>query len=220
MAMLARAMMGPCPCGSSRSSCPTGSGAASSARAIIFGLIVNGFTIPGQNDTHVLTALEAIPWRRDRHRDRLLRGRAARLPGARASGRGRATLRTFSDGPRCGSALQVPVVVRRPEMHREWRLPPSRRAMPSCPTAIDRADIARPSGTAPSTALSLSPPGWERLASCHETPAADDPRARRSSGHGRPHHGRSGRDRPGGSAFSSSSKASMAAARLATPSLA
>ena len=29
--------------------------------AVIFGLIVNGFTIPGQNDTHVLTPLEAVP---------------------------------------------------------------------------------------------------------------------------------------------------------------
>ena len=29
--------------------------------AVVFGLIVNGFTVPGQNDTHVLTALEAVP---------------------------------------------------------------------------------------------------------------------------------------------------------------
>jgi uncharacterized membrane protein YeaQ/YmgE (transglycosylase-associated protein family) len=29
--------------------------------AALFGLAVNGFTIPGQDDTHVLTALEAIP---------------------------------------------------------------------------------------------------------------------------------------------------------------
>ena len=29
--------------------------------AVIFGFIVNGFTVPGQNDTHVLQALEAIP---------------------------------------------------------------------------------------------------------------------------------------------------------------
>jgi hypothetical protein len=29
--------------------------------AILCGLIVNGFTIPGENDTHVLQALEAIP---------------------------------------------------------------------------------------------------------------------------------------------------------------
>ncbi len=29
--------------------------------AIIFGLIVNGATIPGESDTHVLTALEAVP---------------------------------------------------------------------------------------------------------------------------------------------------------------
>jgi hypothetical protein len=29
--------------------------------AIVFGLIVNGGTIPGQDDTHLLTALEAIP---------------------------------------------------------------------------------------------------------------------------------------------------------------
>jgi len=27
----------------------------------LFGLIVNGFTIPGQGETHVLQALEAIP---------------------------------------------------------------------------------------------------------------------------------------------------------------
>lgn len=29
--------------------------------AIIFGFIVNGFTVPGEDDTHLLTALEAIP---------------------------------------------------------------------------------------------------------------------------------------------------------------
>lgn len=29
--------------------------------AFVFGLIVNGLTIPGQNDTQLLTALEAIP---------------------------------------------------------------------------------------------------------------------------------------------------------------
>ena len=29
--------------------------------AIICGIVVNGFTIPGQDDTHVLTALEVIP---------------------------------------------------------------------------------------------------------------------------------------------------------------
>jgi hypothetical protein len=29
--------------------------------AVIFGLAVNGFTIPGRHDTHISTALEAIP---------------------------------------------------------------------------------------------------------------------------------------------------------------
>ena len=29
--------------------------------AAIFGFVVNGFTVPGQDDTHVLQALEAIP---------------------------------------------------------------------------------------------------------------------------------------------------------------
>jgi hypothetical protein len=29
--------------------------------AIVFGLIVNGGSVPGQDDTHLLTALEAIP---------------------------------------------------------------------------------------------------------------------------------------------------------------
>jgi hypothetical protein len=29
--------------------------------AVVFGLIVNGFTIPGRGDTHLLTALEAVP---------------------------------------------------------------------------------------------------------------------------------------------------------------
>jgi hypothetical protein len=27
----------------------------------LFGLLVNGLTVPGQNDTHLLTAIEAIP---------------------------------------------------------------------------------------------------------------------------------------------------------------
>ena len=29
--------------------------------AIIVGLAINGFTVPGQNDTHLLTALEGVP---------------------------------------------------------------------------------------------------------------------------------------------------------------
>ena len=29
--------------------------------AALFGLLVNGFVIPGRNDTHLYTALEAIP---------------------------------------------------------------------------------------------------------------------------------------------------------------
>ncbi len=29
--------------------------------AVICGLIVNGFSVPGRNDTHVLQALEAVP---------------------------------------------------------------------------------------------------------------------------------------------------------------
>ena len=29
--------------------------------ALVFGLLVNGFTVPGQNDTDLLTAVEAIP---------------------------------------------------------------------------------------------------------------------------------------------------------------
>jgi outer membrane lipoprotein SlyB len=29
--------------------------------AFVFGLLINGFTVPGQNDTHLLTAIEAIP---------------------------------------------------------------------------------------------------------------------------------------------------------------
>ena len=31
------------------------------AGAVVFGLIVNGFSIPGQNDTHIAQALIAIP---------------------------------------------------------------------------------------------------------------------------------------------------------------
>jgi len=29
--------------------------------AIITGLLINGFTVPGQHDTHLLTALEGVP---------------------------------------------------------------------------------------------------------------------------------------------------------------
>jgi hypothetical protein len=31
------------------------------AGAVLFGLIVNGLTVPGPDDTHLLTALEAVP---------------------------------------------------------------------------------------------------------------------------------------------------------------
>ena len=34
---------------------------ASIIGAVVFGFIINGFTIPGRFDTHTLTALEAIP---------------------------------------------------------------------------------------------------------------------------------------------------------------
>ena len=29
--------------------------------AIVFGFLINGLTVPGQNETHLLTALEGIP---------------------------------------------------------------------------------------------------------------------------------------------------------------
>ncbi len=29
--------------------------------AVVFGFVVNGFSVPGQHDTHLLTAVEAIP---------------------------------------------------------------------------------------------------------------------------------------------------------------
>jgi hypothetical protein len=29
--------------------------------AVIFGLVINGFAVPGQNDTDLLTVLEAVP---------------------------------------------------------------------------------------------------------------------------------------------------------------
>jgi hypothetical protein len=29
--------------------------------AIVFGLVINGFSVPGQHDTHLLTALEGMP---------------------------------------------------------------------------------------------------------------------------------------------------------------
>jgi hypothetical protein len=29
--------------------------------SVIFGLVINGLTVPGRDDTHLLTALEAIP---------------------------------------------------------------------------------------------------------------------------------------------------------------
>ena len=34
---------------------------AAVAGSVLFGLIVNGFTVPGQNDTTLLAAIEAIP---------------------------------------------------------------------------------------------------------------------------------------------------------------
>ena len=46
--------------------------------AVLFGFIVNGFHIPGRHDTHIATALEAIPGRADRHGAGLPRGRPAR----------------------------------------------------------------------------------------------------------------------------------------------
>ena len=53
--------------------------------AIVFGFMVNGFSIPGRHDTHLLTALEAIPGRPDRPRARLRRGHPARAARAGAA---------------------------------------------------------------------------------------------------------------------------------------
>ena len=50
--------------------------------AVVFGLIVNGFTVPGQDDTDLLTAARGDPGRRARHRGRLLRGPPPRERGA------------------------------------------------------------------------------------------------------------------------------------------
>ena len=55
--------------------------------AAVFGFIVNGFTVPGQDETHVLPGARGDPRRADRHRDRLLRGRPPGLRGARAVAR-------------------------------------------------------------------------------------------------------------------------------------
>ena len=34
---------------------------AATAGAVLVGLIINGFSVPGRNDTHIAAALEAIP---------------------------------------------------------------------------------------------------------------------------------------------------------------
>ena len=54
--------------GTSRSSCRTASGAESwapswppSCSAALFGFLVNGATVPGQNDTELIQAVIAIP---------------------------------------------------------------------------------------------------------------------------------------------------------------
>ena len=46
--------------------------------AVLFGLIINGFTIPGADDTDLLHGARGDPRRADRHRPRVLRGRAPR----------------------------------------------------------------------------------------------------------------------------------------------
>ena len=45
--------------------------------AAIFGFIVNGFTVPGQGETHVLQALEAIPGRSSASASSISRASAA-----------------------------------------------------------------------------------------------------------------------------------------------
>ena len=49
--------------------------------AILFGLAVNGFTIPGQNDTDLADRARGDPGRADRHRRRVL---LRRPPGERS----------------------------------------------------------------------------------------------------------------------------------------
>ena len=50
--------------------------------AALFGLLVNGFTIPGQNDTHILQAHRGRTRRHHRHGRGVLRGRAPQDPRA------------------------------------------------------------------------------------------------------------------------------------------
>ena len=56
--------------------------------AVLFGLAVNGFTVPGQNDTDLITAARGDPGRADRHRRRLLLRRVAGQRAALAGGVG------------------------------------------------------------------------------------------------------------------------------------
>ena len=48
--------------------------------AIIFGFAINGFTVPGQDDTNILTVLESVPGLDSRRRARLLDRRSSRAP--------------------------------------------------------------------------------------------------------------------------------------------
>ena len=59
------------------------------AGAMLLGLIINGFTVPGQNDTDLGSALEADPGRADRHRRRVLLRRVAGQRAARRRSRRR-----------------------------------------------------------------------------------------------------------------------------------
>jgi len=56
--------------------------------AVIFGLAVNGFTVPGQNDTDLINALEGDPRSDRRHGRRLLHRPAGRRRGTIHAGQG------------------------------------------------------------------------------------------------------------------------------------
>ena len=70
--------------------------------AIIIGLAVNGFTVPGQDDTTLASALEAIPGAHRRHRGRLL----PRRPPGQRSRLGPARARPAPAGAGCDRGLE------------------------------------------------------------------------------------------------------------------
>ena len=179
--------------------------------AVLIGLAVNGFTIPGQDDTDLVSALEAIPGAIAGHRRRLLPRRppgatrrtasaaAARATRQRAAAllervaHDRRTAARRSRPPRCASALGAPPRARRYSARAAIGARPDDVASAVSPSSDARACRA-PRADRRARGAGIAADACQLLAS-YAGSRARRPRSASWRLHARPSRPRAGRDR-------------------------